>query len=116
MTSNELIALEFQPILQKYKGLIGLLSSVYPNFAWKKDHKLFPSKQQQTVFNIATRIFTSQDIMFTYTHPHLLYDSTNRNVSFDMWIPSLSLALDLESVHLTSIHDPTQEEKGKVRT
>jgi hypothetical protein len=72
--------------------------SAYPEFNWEVE-KFYPDKKsQQRLFKIVKEIYPSETIHFDFKHHDLRFESSNRPMELDIWIPNLSLAFEYQGI------------------
>eukprot|EP01121_Diplochlamys_sp_Union-15-3_P014659 TRINITY_DN4702_c0_g1_i2.p1 TRINITY_DN4702_c0_g1~~TRINITY_DN4702_c0_g1_i2.p1 ORF type:complete len:314 (-),score=59.44 TRINITY_DN4702_c0_g1_i2:174-1115(-) len=79
-------------------GLFNILQTVYPFFPWDR-HK-FSYKQRKSnqwkLFKAIESILSSHEVYEDYKHPDIQFYSSGRSIQFDVFIPSLKLAVEYQ--------------------
>jgi len=99
ITSADLDGMGLSGLREKYGGLISILKKFYPQYEWNPQSSrgtdITLSKSHQILFKITQELFPEvPNIHVNYPHPELKYDDTKNNLELDIFIPSLSLALE----------------------
>lgn len=84
-------------LFKKFNGLILLLATVYPDYPWNIKHST--NKSQQFLIRIAKELFPTAHIQTEYRPPGFVYVDTGEKMQFDIYIPSLSLAMEYQGEH-----------------
>jgi hypothetical protein len=102
VTSSQVAKFGGTTLLHKYGGLTNVLAKVYPQHKWKvhNPNTVGYTKSQMQLFLVAKKLFpTVPHIHFNYKHPQMFFSSTHQNMELDVFIPSLSLALEYHGNH-----------------
>eukprot|EP01114_Cavostelium_apophysatum_P012589 TRINITY_DN2854_c0_g1_i1.p1 TRINITY_DN2854_c0_g1~~TRINITY_DN2854_c0_g1_i1.p1 ORF type:complete len:464 (+),score=89.13 TRINITY_DN2854_c0_g1_i1:116-1507(+) len=101
VTREQLNDLGLSTLLARHGGLIPLLGAVFPQYPWDRNRlwsrsKL--SKMQQLLFRFTREILGDShgDVQMNYVHPQLRYEDTKKAMEFDIFVPSLRLALEYQ--------------------
>lgn len=87
----------FYRTIQMFKGLGNMLQAAYPDHRWELAHfstKLKKSTQRE-VLVLMNRIFPHVEVVEEPQELELLHESMRR-IKFDLWLPSLQLAIEFE--------------------
>ena len=83
-------------IRKKYGGLVNLLKQFYPDHHW--DAKRFQGhwKSQHSLFLCIQELLPDVDIHIEHPHPLLLFDGSKKEMTLDIYVPSLRLAFEYQ--------------------
>jgi len=87
-----------QRILQVYKGLGNILQELYPDHRWEQamfSNKLKKSSQRELVVTMI-RLYPHVELIEETDNEILGLHESLRNIKFDVWLPSLRLAIEFE--------------------
>eukprot|EP01114_Cavostelium_apophysatum_P022575 TRINITY_DN8211_c0_g1_i1.p1 TRINITY_DN8211_c0_g1~~TRINITY_DN8211_c0_g1_i1.p1 ORF type:complete len:678 (+),score=129.47 TRINITY_DN8211_c0_g1_i1:83-2116(+) len=83
-----------------FRRLIGYLKEKYPLFEWDEDgFRDVAFKTQALLYRILREVFPGQAIQQNYEHPTLKHPDSSQNMTFDVFLPELKLAVEYQGVH-----------------
>jgi hypothetical protein len=98
ISREQLIANYGSSLISKHGSMINLLAHVYPKYPWDIQHVPRSSKSHQWLYKILRDLLPiGTDIKTCYRHPLLKYPN-NHKMEVDIYIPSLSLALEYQGI------------------
>jgi len=113
--------------LERYDGLLNVIIKFFPlqnALISNQKRSVVLRKSQSMLHEKVQELFpATQDIFLNYIHPDLSFSSTDRNMELDIYIPSLSLAIEYQGMqhfqpvgYVYSTKDEIQErDKDKKR-
>lgn len=106
VTYQQIHAYGCKALVDRFGGIIPLLSFVYPNHNWIAEenrnlHMRISNKSQLVLFKLISDLFfkgntQESDIHVSYHHPQLLYANSRKPMELDIFIPSLSIAFEYQ--------------------
>eukprot|EP01114_Cavostelium_apophysatum_P014359 TRINITY_DN3702_c0_g1_i1.p1 TRINITY_DN3702_c0_g1~~TRINITY_DN3702_c0_g1_i1.p1 ORF type:complete len:614 (+),score=148.50 TRINITY_DN3702_c0_g1_i1:97-1938(+) len=114
VTSHSMYELGFRSLVEKFGGVIPFVAHYYPEHPFKQNlrresysHQVPIGKSHQNLFGFVQKIFEGDDsaarrsesevlVHANYVHPSLVFGATKRNVEFDVFVPTLSLAFEYQ--------------------
>jgi len=89
-------------LVKKRGGMMNLLSEVYPDYLWDQEkfsHNTSRKTTQWHLYKIFGEIIPHLEILEDYVHPFLHFKDTGRPMYFDVYVPSLSIAMEYCGYH-----------------
>jgi hypothetical protein len=81
-------------------NLYGILSQCFPEYKFEESMFDPPAKSQHRVYKLLCNIFPHiTDIQMNYKHPQLQFSHHSKKMELDVFIPSLSLAIEYQGKH-----------------
>jgi len=84
-------------LIRRYGGLIPILSKYYPEYNWLSyKFRIVPSKSQVYLFKMIQSLFPQHEVLIEAKIPQLVYLPTKRELTLDIFIPTLQLAFEFQ--------------------
>jgi len=103
VTIPQLLSLRAYSPINKYGGLIPVLKMCFPDQVWNPNAAIL-YKVQNLLYKMARKLFSNLLVEMNYKHPELRFSKSNSRMEFDVFIPSLNVALEYQGQQHYNFH------------
>eukprot|EP01121_Diplochlamys_sp_Union-15-3_P002651 TRINITY_DN12375_c0_g1_i1.p1 TRINITY_DN12375_c0_g1~~TRINITY_DN12375_c0_g1_i1.p1 ORF type:complete len:296 (+),score=41.07 TRINITY_DN12375_c0_g1_i1:62-889(+) len=87
-------------------GLYPILCSIYPDYPWQEEKFTYAQKKstQFRLFLLLKSLLPHADVIEDYFYPDSAFHDSGRPMQFDIYVPSIKLALEYQGGHHSQDH------------